>query len=155
MEFVYCSILREEKIKGCSLNAWMLPSICNRESVVNPWIQLRRTTDFPNQVRTRDKPQGMSRKPVLPNPPRFQASSDPSSIQIPGLDRTASVNDQIDQIEQLITFKLQVGPPLPSPCFYCLITLHRTSTKTFQRFKIFCLRDFYLQLNGTLLQRSP
>jgi DASH complex subunit ASK1 len=46
--------------------------------------------------------------PIPPNPPRWEPSQDPSSIVIPGLDTTASVNDQIDQIEQLITIKLQV-----------------------------------------------
>ncbi|KAF7977986.1 hypothetical protein HWV62_1823 [Athelia sp. TMB] len=47
--------------------------------------------------------------PILPNPPRWQPSADPSKIIVPGLDTNASVNDQIDQIEQLITIKLQVG----------------------------------------------
>ncbi|KAH8997142.1 DASH complex subunit Ask1-domain-containing protein [Lactarius hatsudake] len=46
-------------------------------------------------------------KPIPPNPPRWEPSTDPSSIAIPGLDTTASVNDQIDQIDQLITLKLQ------------------------------------------------
>ncbi|KAH9047025.1 DASH complex subunit Ask1-domain-containing protein [Lactarius deliciosus] len=46
-------------------------------------------------------------KPIPPNPPRWEPSTDPSSIAIPGLDATASVNDQIDQIDQLITLKLQ------------------------------------------------
>ncbi|KAG2099836.1 uncharacterized protein F5147DRAFT_711190 [Suillus discolor] len=44
---------------------------------------------------------------IIPNPPRWQASADPGSIDVPGLDTNASVNDQIDQIEQLITIKLQ------------------------------------------------
>lgn len=44
---------------------------------------------------------------IIPNPPRWQASVDPTSIDVPGLDTNASVNDQIDQIEQLITIKLQ------------------------------------------------
>ena len=47
-------------------------------------------------------------KSIPPNPPRWEPSIDPSSITIPGLDTTASVNDQIDQIDQLITLKLQV-----------------------------------------------
>ena len=47
-------------------------------------------------------------KPIPPNPPRWEPSSDPSSIVIQGLDTTVSVNDQIDQIDQLITLKLQV-----------------------------------------------
>ncbi|KAI9432126.1 DASH complex subunit Ask1-domain-containing protein, partial [Lactarius indigo] len=45
--------------------------------------------------------------PIPPNPPRWEPSTDPSSITIPGLDTAASVNDQIDQIDQLITLKLQ------------------------------------------------
>ena len=49
-----------------------------------------------------------TRKPVPPNPPRWQPAEDPTSIDVPGLDTTAPVNDQVDQIEQLITFKLQV-----------------------------------------------
>ncbi|KAG1848504.1 hypothetical protein DFJ58DRAFT_717051 [Suillus subalutaceus] len=44
---------------------------------------------------------------IIPNPPRWQASADPTSIDVAGLDTNASVNDQIDQIEQLITIKLQ------------------------------------------------
>ncbi|KZP15656.1 hypothetical protein FIBSPDRAFT_935074 [Athelia psychrophila] len=45
--------------------------------------------------------------PIPPNAPRWVPSADPSTIVVPGLDTTASVNDQIDQIEQLITIKLQ------------------------------------------------
>jgi DASH complex subunit ASK1 len=47
--------------------------------------------------------------PIPPNPPRWEPSEDPSAIVVPGLDTNASVNDQIDQIEQLITIKLQVS----------------------------------------------
>ncbi|KAJ7594344.1 DASH complex subunit Ask1-domain-containing protein [Mycena floridula] len=47
------------------------------------------------------------RKPIAPNPPRWSPSADPASIEVPGLDTTASVHDQIEQIEQLITIKLQ------------------------------------------------
>ncbi|KAF9011205.1 hypothetical protein BDQ17DRAFT_1233650 [Cyathus striatus] len=48
-----------------------------------------------------------NRKPIPPNPPRWKPSSNPASIEVPGLDTTASVTDQIEQIEQLITIKLQ------------------------------------------------
>ncbi|KAF4573478.1 DASH complex subunit ask1 [Pleurotus pulmonarius] len=48
-----------------------------------------------------------SRPPIRPNPPRWTPAADPSTIDIPGLDTNASVNDQIEQIEQLITIKLQ------------------------------------------------
>ncbi|KAN0136028.1 hypothetical protein V8E53_006189 [Lactarius tabidus] len=44
---------------------------------------------------------------IPPNPPRWDPSSYFSSISRPGLDTTASVNDQIDQIDQLITLNLQ------------------------------------------------
>ncbi|KIL00796.1 hypothetical protein PAXRUDRAFT_821247 [Paxillus rubicundulus Ve08.2h10] len=44
---------------------------------------------------------------IPPNPPRWSPSPDPPSIIIPGLDTNAPINDQIDQIEQLITMKLQ------------------------------------------------
>ncbi|KAF9245628.1 hypothetical protein BU15DRAFT_85359 [Melanogaster broomeanus] len=37
----------------------------------------------------------------------IRPSADPSSIVVPGLDTNAPINDQIDQIEQLITMKLQ------------------------------------------------
>ncbi|KAK0209073.1 hypothetical protein DFS33DRAFT_1254501 [Desarmillaria ectypa] len=47
------------------------------------------------------------RPPIPPHPPRWQPNPDAASIDVPGLDTTASVNDQIDQIEQLITIKLQ------------------------------------------------
>jgi hypothetical protein len=49
-----------------------------------------------------------TRKPIPPNPPRWQPNPNPSSINVPGLDKDASVTDQIEQIEQLITIKLQV-----------------------------------------------
>ncbi|KAG6331289.1 hypothetical protein ID866_7802 [Astraeus odoratus] len=45
--------------------------------------------------------------PIPPNPPRWTPAVDPASIVVPGLDSNAPVNDQIDQIEQLITIKLQ------------------------------------------------
>ncbi|KIM47721.1 hypothetical protein M413DRAFT_439398 [Hebeloma cylindrosporum] len=47
------------------------------------------------------------RKPITPNPPRWKPNPDPASIVIPGLDTEASTTDQIEQIEQLITIKLQ------------------------------------------------
>jgi len=47
--------------------------------------------------------------PIQSNPPRWTPAADPASIVVPGLDTNAPVNDQIDQIEQLITIKLQVG----------------------------------------------
>ncbi|KIP11103.1 hypothetical protein PHLGIDRAFT_28046 [Phlebiopsis gigantea 11061_1 CR5-6] len=46
-------------------------------------------------------------KPIEAKQPRWEPSADPSTIVVPGLDTTASVNDQIEQIEQLITIKLQ------------------------------------------------
>ncbi|TFK42075.1 hypothetical protein BDQ12DRAFT_732813 [Crucibulum laeve] len=48
-----------------------------------------------------------SRKPIDPNPPRWKPNPDPSSIPVPGLDTNASVLEQIEQMEQLITIKLQ------------------------------------------------
>lgn len=55
-----------------------------------------------------------NRPPIKPNPPRWKPSSNPASIEVPGLDTSASVSDQIDQIEQLITLKLQVYSSLTS-----------------------------------------
>ncbi|KAJ6601152.1 DASH complex subunit Ask1-domain-containing protein [Mycena vulgaris] len=49
----------------------------------------------------------MESKPIPPNPPRWQPNPDPASIVVPGLDTTAPVLDQIEQMEQLITIKLQ------------------------------------------------
>ena len=37
------------------------------------------------------------RRPIPPNPTRWQANPDPASIHVPGLDTTASVHDQIEQ----------------------------------------------------------
>jgi DASH complex subunit ASK1 len=54
------------------------------------------------------------RSPIKPNPPRWKPSTNPASIDVPGLDTSASVSDQIDQIEQLITLKLQVYSSLSS-----------------------------------------
>ncbi|KAJ7194662.1 DASH complex subunit Ask1-domain-containing protein [Mycena pura] len=49
----------------------------------------------------------MTSKPIHPNPPRWQPNPDPASIVVPGLDTSASMLDQIEQMEQLITIKLQ------------------------------------------------
>ena len=49
-----------------------------------------------------------SKTRITPNPPRWKPNPDPASIVVPGLDTDASVTDQIEQIEQLITIKLQV-----------------------------------------------
>lgn len=49
-----------------------------------------------------------SSKPIPPNPPRWKPNPDPANVVIPGLDTDASTTDQIEQIEQLITIKLQV-----------------------------------------------
>ena len=48
------------------------------------------------------------RKPIAPNPPRWKPAADPTKIDVPGLDTDASVLDQIEQLEQMITIKLQV-----------------------------------------------
>jgi DASH complex subunit ASK1 len=45
---------------------------------------------------------------IEPLQPRWEPKSNPRDIVVPGLDTTASVQDQIEQIEQLITIKLQV-----------------------------------------------
>lgn len=47
-------------------------------------------------------------KPIPENPPRWKPTADPATITVAGVDTTASVSDQIDQIDQLITLKLQV-----------------------------------------------
>jgi hypothetical protein len=49
-----------------------------------------------------------SRPEIKHNPPRWQPNPDPTSIHVPGLDTAAPVLDQVEQIEQLITIKLQV-----------------------------------------------
>jgi len=51
-----------------------------------------------------------SREDIVPNPPRWKPNPDPSSIHVSGLDTSAPIHDQVEQIEQLITFKLQVSP---------------------------------------------
>ncbi|OBZ68847.1 hypothetical protein A0H81_11262 [Grifola frondosa] len=48
-----------------------------------------------------------SLEPIEPKTPRWEPTADPNDIVVPGLDTTAPVNDQIEQIEQLITIKLQ------------------------------------------------
>ena len=47
-------------------------------------------------------------RPIDPKVPRWEPSADPSDIVVPGLDTSAPPYDQIEQIEQLITIKLQV-----------------------------------------------
>jgi DASH complex subunit ASK1 len=59
----------------------------------------------------------MESKPIPPNPPRWHPNPDPASIVVPGLDPAAPLLDQIEQMEQLITIKLQVHPHSPFP-FY-------------------------------------
>ncbi|KAJ7650710.1 DASH complex subunit Ask1-domain-containing protein [Roridomyces roridus] len=44
---------------------------------------------------------------VPPNPPRWRPNANPADIVVPGLDTTAPILDQIEQMEQLITIKLQ------------------------------------------------
>ncbi|KAF7320225.1 hypothetical protein MKEN_00807000 [Mycena kentingensis (nom. inval.)] len=44
---------------------------------------------------------------VPPNPPRWQPNPDPAAIVVPGLDTDAPILAQIEQIDQLITLKLQ------------------------------------------------
>lgn len=51
-------------------------------------------------------------KPIEPKSSRWEPAADPSDIIVPGLDTTAPPYDQIEQIEQLITIKLQVPLPL-------------------------------------------
>ncbi|KAI0667704.1 hypothetical protein C8Q78DRAFT_1052168 [Trametes maxima] len=46
-------------------------------------------------------------KPIDPRTPRWEPTHDPNDIVVPGLDSAAPVYDQIEQIEQLITIKLQ------------------------------------------------
>jgi hypothetical protein len=96
--------------------------------------------------------------PIPPKPPRWEPSEDPSSIVVPGLDTTASVNDQIDQIEQHITIKLQV-----CACFFALavniglklIHLHRTSMPTSQKYRISWRTGFCPLSNDMRLALSP
>ncbi|THH04379.1 hypothetical protein EW145_g5558, partial [Phellinidium pouzarii] len=45
--------------------------------------------------------------PIEPLSEPWQPNPDPSTIEVPGLDTTAPVLDQIEQIEQLITIRLQ------------------------------------------------
>ena len=47
-------------------------------------------------------------KPIEPKTPRWEPTPDAHNIVVPGLDTTAPVYDQIEQMEQLITIKLQV-----------------------------------------------
>jgi hypothetical protein len=91
--------------------------------------------------------------PIPPNPPRWEPSEDPSSIVVPGLDTTASVNDQIDQIEQLITIKLQVCVTLSVDTDHRQTNLLRTSMLTSPKYKISCQTGFCLLSNG--MQSAP
>ena len=47
-------------------------------------------------------------KPIDQKTSRWEPATDPNDIVVPGLDTTAPPYDQIEQIEQLITIKLQV-----------------------------------------------
>lgn len=61
-------------------------------------------------------------KPIDPKTPRWEPTADPTDIVVPGLDTTAPPYDQIEQIEQLITIKLQVPLPLYLSLVGSLIT---------------------------------
>lgn len=66
-----------------------------------------------------------------PRTQHWAPNPDPTSIVIPGVDATASVNDQIDQIDQLITIRLQVRASLFLPVSLCSIQF-RTLTPIFR-----------------------
>jgi hypothetical protein len=51
------------------------------------------TVNFPMSTTIKES------KSIAENPPRWKPSSDPASIAVAGLDTTASVTDQIDQID--------------------------------------------------------
>ncbi|KAJ7157220.1 hypothetical protein C8R46DRAFT_1293716 [Mycena filopes] len=53
------------------------------------------------------RPRSSRMEDIPPNPPRWKPNPDPASIVVPGLDSTAPLLDQIEQMEQLITIKLQ------------------------------------------------
>jgi len=97
----------------------------------------------------------VDRKAVIPNPSRFQPSEDPASIHVPGLDTTASINDQIDQVEQLITFKLQVQSSVCTLSSFSGSDTCRTSMRTFQRYRVYLLQNCYQLSNGMLSGLSP
>lgn len=46
--------------------------------------------------------------PIEPQAAPWEPTSNPEDIIVPGLDTSAPVQDQIEQIDQLITIKLQV-----------------------------------------------
>ena len=46
--------------------------------------------------------------PIEPLHESWEPNPVPASIEVPGLDTSAPVQDQIEEIEQLITIKLQV-----------------------------------------------
>ena len=74
-----------------------------------------------------------SREDIAPNPPRWKPNPDPSSIYVPGLNTSAPIHDQIEQIEQLITIKLQVSHRSLYSIQSHPILIFRILTKTFQR----------------------
>jgi hypothetical protein len=79
--------------------------------VATPSAFVATLLSFPSQAAfvENEMPTGIKElQPIPANPPRWKPSTDPASINVGGLDTTASVNDQIDQIDQLITLKLQV-----------------------------------------------
>ena len=61
-------------------------------------------------------------KPIDPKTPRWEPAADPAGIVVPGLDTTAPPYDQIEQIEQLITIKLQVRA-LPICREFCAVLM--------------------------------
>ena len=89
-----------------------------------------------------------TRKPIEALPKRWKPSADPANIQIPGLDTNASVVDQIEQIEQLITIKLQVRA-LRMTRIYWYSMSRRTSMRISQKSTMFSEIGSYLRLRGT------
>ena len=54
--------------------------------------------------------------PIEPLSERWVPAADPFTVDVPGLDRSAPVQDQIDYLEQMITIKLQVRVFLACLC---------------------------------------
>ena len=89
-------------------------------------------------------------KSIPENPPRWKPSSDPASITVAGLDTTASVTDQIDQIDQLITLKLQVSYACQLFVFIqSFLPYFRISMQTFPRCNKFFRTESCLLSNDT------
>ena len=86
---------------------------------------------------------------------RWEPALDPDSIVVPGLNTAAPAVDQIEQIDQLITLKLQVSLSALGLPQLILQTLNRKSTVNLLKYSGWLNINFCLRSKGTRMGYNP